>query len=102
MATDTAPDSADVDVELVKAVADALPDAADDEAAAIAVAIGAHMTDQQRAAAAAAAAAGDDPTWDGKEWTFSKRVADTQRRHVTVPADAPTDPWSAAGRTDRM
>ena len=94
MATDTAPDSADVDVELVEAVADALPDAADDEAAA--------MTDQQRAAAAAAAAAGDDPTWDGKEWTFSKRVADTQRRHVTVPADAPTDPWSAAGRTDRM
>ncbi|MFC7018947.1 MULTISPECIES: acc operon protein [Haloarcula] len=99
MATDTAPDA--VDTDIVEAIADALPDASTDEAAAIAVAIGAHVTDQQRAAAAAAAAS-DEPTWAGKEWLFSNRVRDTQKRHVEVPADAPTDPWSAAGRVDRM
>lgn len=101
MATDTATDA--VDVELISSIARALPDASTDEAAAIAVAIGAHMSDQQRAAAAAAAAAaGGDTGWRGKEWTFSNRIRDTQKRHVDVPDDAPTDAWSAAGRTDRM
>jgi hypothetical protein len=99
MATDTA--NAPVDTDLVEAIAEALPDASPDEAAAIAVALGAHVTDQQRAAAAAAAGS-DEPTWAGREWLFSNRVRDTQKRHVDVPADAPTDPWSAAGRVDRM
>jgi len=67
------------------------------------VAVSAHMVDQERAAAAAAAAAaGDEDTWDGEEWRFSERVQSTQRRHVRVRGGAPTDPWSAAGRTDRM
>lgn len=101
MATDTAPES--VDVDLVESIAASLPDASTDEAAAIAVAIGAHVTDQQRAAAAAAAAAASaDSGWRGREWAFSNRVRDTQQRHVEVPEDAPTDAWSAAGRTDRM
>ncbi|MUV51220.1 acc operon protein, partial [Haloarcula sp. CBA1122] len=57
MAADT--DSA-VDAELVAEIAAQLDDASTDEAAAIAVAIGAHLTDRQRAAAAAAAAAAAD------------------------------------------
>ena len=101
MATDTAPDA--VDADLVESIAASLPAASTDEAAAIAVAIGAHVTDQQRAAAAAAAAAASSDTgWRGKEWSFSNRIRDTQQRHVDVPDDAPTNAWSAAGRTDRM
>ncbi|MBX0294515.1 acc operon protein [Haloarcula nitratireducens] len=90
------------DAELVAEIARQVPDASADEAAAIAVAIGAHLTDRQRAAAAAAAAAGSEETWDGKEWSFSGRIDATQKRHVRVRQESPTDPWSAAGRTDRM
>ncbi|WP_254271513.1 acc operon protein [Haloarcula marina] len=100
MAADTA---ATVDDALLAEVLDQLPNASASEAAAIAVAIGAHLTDRERAAAAAAvAAAADEATWDGKEWSFSGRVDETQKRHVRVHKDAPTDPWSAAGRTDWM
>ena len=78
-----------------------VPDSADDEeAAAIVAAIGAHLHD--RALAAAAAAADEEETWDGKRWAFGGRVCAQQQRHVRVPRDAPTDPWSAAGRTDRF
>ena len=101
MAADT--DSA-VDAELVAEIAAQLDDASTDEAAAIAVAVGAHLTDRQRAvaAAAAAAAADDDDSWDGKQWSFSGRVEAVQKRSVRVRSDAPTDPWSAAGRTERF
>ena len=100
MAADT--DSA-VDAELVAEIAAQLDDASTDEAAAIAVAVGAHLTDRQRAAAAAAAAAASDgESWTGREWAFSGRVEGTQKRSVRVRSDAPTDPWSAAGRTDRF
>ena len=54
------------------------------------------------AAAAAAAAADDGDTWNGKQWSFSGRVEATQKRSVRVRSDAPTDPWSAAGRTERF
>ncbi|WP_424003853.1 acc operon protein [Haloarcula salina] len=94
---------APVDAELVAAVVEQLPDASTDEAAAIAVAVGAHLTDRQRAAAAAAAAAASDgESWAGREWAFSGRVEGTQKRSVRVRSDAPTDPWSAAGRADRF
>ncbi|KOX95253.1 hypothetical protein [Haloarcula rubripromontorii] len=101
MAADT--DSA-VDAELVAEIAAQLDDASTDEAAAIAVAIGAHLTDRQRAAAAAAAAAAadDGDGWDGKQWSFSGRVEATQKRSVRVRSGAPTDPWSAAGRAQRF
>ncbi|WP_276272283.1 acc operon protein [Haloarcula litorea] len=105
MATDTDADAEpmSMDPDLVAEVASQLADASTDEAAAVAVAVGAHIADQRRAAAAAAAAAaGEEPTWDGEKWSFSGRVAKAQRRHVEVPDEAPTDPWSAAGRTDRM
>jgi len=86
----------------VAAIADAVPDATTDEAAAIAVVLGAHMTDQQRTAAAAA---GDDqqPSWKGKQWQFAGRLEKTIRRGgVRIRADAPTNEWTAAGRADRL
>ncbi|MFB6073390.1 MAG: acc operon protein [Haloarculaceae archaeon] len=77
-----------------------LPTASEAEAAAVASAIAAHLRDRERAAAAAASA-GETRAWAGREWTFAGRVEQTQKRSVRVPEDAPTDSWSAAGRTDR-
>jgi len=78
-----------------------IPDDADDaEAAAIAVAVAAHLRDGERAAAAAAA--DDEPDWEGERWSFAGRVDRLQNRSVRVPVDAPTDPWTAAGRADRF
>ncbi|ELY42433.1 hypothetical protein [Natronorubrum sulfidifaciens] len=76
-------------------------DATEAEAAAIAAAVGAHLHDHALAVAAAAAASGEE-TWDGKRWSFAGRVRAHQSRTVRVPRDAPTDPWSAAGRTSRF
>ena len=73
--------------------------AEEDEAAAIAAAISAHLTDLARAAAAAAA---EDDGWDGRRWAFAGRIESLTRQSVRVPDGAPTDPWSAAGRRDRM
>lgn len=85
-------------------VADALsiPDDADsDEAAAIAAVVGAHLRDQ--AALAAASEEESVETWDGKKWTFAGRVDGLQgRRSARVPDGAPTDAWTASGRTDRF
>lgn len=94
----------DVTAEVAAAVAEQLPSASSDEAAAIAVAIGAHVQDRERAAAAAVAAAdgSEEPSWDGEEWTFAGRVERTQHRSVRVRDGAPTNAWSAAGRTDRL
>lgn len=74
-------------------------DASAEEAAAIAAAVGAHLRDLELAAAAAAEE--ETPTWDGKRWAFAGRVRSQQHRFARVPTTAPTDPWSAAGRTDR-
>jgi hypothetical protein len=80
----------------------AIPDDADDdEAAAIAAAVGAHVTDGDRAAAAAAAG-GDEETWQGRKWTFAGRIDGLQGRSIRVPETAPTDAWTASGRTDRF
>jgi hypothetical protein len=72
------------------------------EAAAIAAAIGAHINDRDRAAAAAAATSGDARTWQGRKWTFAGRVDGLQGRSIRVPEAAPTDAWTASGRTDRF
>jgi hypothetical protein len=74
-------------------------DAGDAEAAAIAAAVAAHLRDGERAAAAAA---DDEPDWEGERWSFAGRVDRLQNRSVRVPVDAPTDPWTAAGRADRF
>ena len=86
--------------ELLAAVAEAV-DADGEEAAAIAAAISTHLT-EQAAAAAAAAEDDDDTDWNDRRWQFAGRVAALHGRQVRVPTDAPTDPWAAAGRTDRM
>jgi hypothetical protein len=75
-------------------------DATDEEAAAIAAAIGAHLRAQE--AAAAAAAADDEETWQGKRWSFAGRLRGLQGRAGRVPKSAPTDAWAASGRTDRF
>ena len=80
-----------------------LPETAtDEEAAAIAAAIGAHLNDQQAAAAAAQAAQGDTESWDGKRWGYAGRLECTQGRTARVPTTAPTDEWTASGRTERF
>jgi hypothetical protein len=80
-----------------------VPDDADDaEAAAIAAAVGAHLTDRDRAAAVAAAASGDEETWQGREWAFAGRIDGLQGRSIRVPETTPTDAWTASGRTDRF
>ncbi|GAB3322476.1 acc operon protein [Haloplanus rallus] len=76
-------------------------DADAEEAAAIAAAVGAHVRDGERAAAAAATTPSDEG-WDGRRWTFAGRIDGLQSRSVRVPDGAPTDGWTAAGRTDRL
>ncbi|MEZ3165985.1 hypothetical protein ABNG02_01435 [Halorubrum ejinorense] len=75
-------------------------DAADDEAAAIAAAVAAHLRDGELAAAAAAGDADDGRGED--RWGLAARVERLHRRRVRVPADAPADPWTAVGRSDRF
>lgn len=79
-------------------LAAAIPDdASSDEAAAIAAALGAHLTDRERAAATS-----ETETWDGKRWAFTGKIEAQQDQRVRIPNDAPTDGWTAAGRTDRF
>jgi len=75
-------------------------DATDEEAAAIAAAIGAHL--RAREAAAAAAADEAEPSWDGERWSFAGRLRGLQGRAGRVPRSAPTDAWTASGRSDRF
>jgi hypothetical protein len=99
-------DSAAADEEMTAEPAAALAglsipdDARDDEAAAIAAAVAAHLRDGELAAAAAASDADDDR--DEDRWGFAARIDRLHRRRVRVPVDAPTDPWTAAGRSDRF
>ena len=97
-ADEPVPDASELlsDVEL-----DIPDDASNEEAAAIAAAIGAHLHDHALAVAAAAAA-GAEESWDDKRWSFAGRIRAQQHRTVRVPREAPTDPWTAAGRTDRF
>lgn len=75
-----------------------VPDSASEaEAAAIAAAIGSHLRAEE-----AAAAGGEEPTWEGRRWTFAGRVDAIQGRAARVPTATPTDAWTAAGRTDRF
>jgi hypothetical protein len=79
-----------------------VPDDADeDEAAAIAAAVAAHVRDGRLAAAAAAADEGTE-TWADRRWAFAGRMAALQGRSVRVGDSTPTDEWTAAGRTDRL
>ena len=93
-------DSTELPVPGVEDAVLALPDdATTGEAAAIAVAIGAHLRDREVAAAMAGTT---EVTWEGRRWSFAGRIEATQDRTVRVPEETPTDAWTAAGRTDRM
>jgi hypothetical protein len=71
------------------------PDATDEEAAAIAVAIAAYLSDRERADAAA-------QTDDRDRWAFAGRIASIGRQSERAPSNAPRDPWTSSGRTDRF
>jgi len=90
---------ASVDVEAVLSALSIPADADDAEAAAIAAAVGAHVTDLERAAAASG---GDTDSWRDRKWSFAGRVRGLQGRDARVPDGAPTDAWTASGRTDRF
>lgn len=40
--------------------------------------------------------------WNRSRWAFAGRLAAVRGRSDRVPLGAPTDPWTAAGRTDRF
>lgn len=73
-----------------------LDSASEEEAAAIAAAIGSHLRAEE------AEAGEDTETWDGERWGFAGRIERTQGRRVRVPTSAPTDRWAAAGRAARF
>ena len=77
------------------------PAPAPDEAAAIAAAIAAHQHDRVAAAAAAAADEHGDE-WTDRRWSFAGRLSAVRGRPARVPETAPSDPWTAAGRSDRF
>jgi hypothetical protein len=75
-----------------------IPDDADEsEAAAITAVL---RTLAAEAEARAAAEGSVEPSRD--PWGFTGRVEGLQSRRVRAPTGAPTDDWSAAGRTDRF
>jgi len=100
MTTDHSTHSGDADRR--EAVAASLETADAEEAAAVAVAIGAHLRDQELAAAAIAAEDDGDAGWTGRKWQFAERLGRAAGRSVRVADDAPGDPWTAAGRVDRL
>ena len=73
-------------------------DADDEEAAAIAAAVRAHVSADDDGDEAAAA----DRGWKGRRWRFRGRIDALQQRQVRVSTGAPRDAWTAAGRTDRL
>ncbi|WP_323675841.1 acc operon protein [Halorubellus sp. PRR65] len=91
--------AADADLEAVLSALSIPADADDAEAAAIAAAVGAHLTDLERAAAAGG---GDEASWTDRKWSYAGRLAGVQGRSARVPDGAPTDAWTASGRTDRF
>jgi len=102
----SSPTAAGVDGKQTLAIGDGLlhvPDSATrEEAAALAAALGAHMADQEAAATAAAADEEPDESWDGERFAFAGRLAALSGRRRRVPRNSPTDPWTAAGRLDRL
>lgn len=73
-------------------------DADSDEVAAIATAVGAHLTDRVRAAAAAAASEDDEASDRADQWTLAARMKAMGKRRW--PDDVERgDEWKAAARS---
>lgn len=73
-----------------------LDDATAEEAAAIVAAIGTYLERE------GAEPEEETPSWEGRRWAYAGRLRGLQGRAARVPRDAPTDGWTAAGRTDRF
>jgi len=71
------------------------------EAAAISAAIGVHLGAQAQLQAAIAAQESTE-RWTGTRWQFAGRVDALEGRTPRVPDAAPTDEWTAVGRSDRF
>ena len=79
-----------------------VPDTATpEEAAAIAAAIDAHLRDEAASGPVTEGETDADDSWTGERWRFRGRLEALGEQSVRVPDGAPTDPWAAAGRTDR-
>jgi len=80
-----------------------IPDpATPEEAAAIAAAIAAYLSEEAAAVAAEEAAGDGTETWEGDRWRFAARLEVLGSGSGRVPADAPRDPWRAAERSGRF
>jgi hypothetical protein len=69
------------------------PDATREEAAAIAATIAAYLSDREHA---------DATEQSDDRWAFAGRVASIGRQSERAPSNAPRDPWTASGRSDRF
>ncbi|WP_050048856.1 hypothetical protein [Halanaeroarchaeum sulfurireducens] len=74
-------------------------DADDEEAAAIAAAIGAYLTDRERAAASSESS---ESSWEGRQWSFAAKLGAVNRCPDRIPTSAPTNLWTASGRSERF
>lgn len=80
----------------------------DEEAAAIAAAVGAHLEAETAATVAAVtaarrAAAAAETGWADRRWAYVGRTEALSIGCSRRPPDgAPRDPWTAAGRADRF
>jgi hypothetical protein len=86
------------------AVAAALPGADDDEAAAIAAAVSAHLQAEAHLAITQDSDSSGAESENDRErnWRLAGRVRRLQGRNVEMSSDAPSDPWVASGRADRL
>jgi hypothetical protein len=78
-----------------------VPDSATpEEAAAITAAVGAYLDAGRNGSGGDQRDESDG--WDGDRWRFRNRIKALQSRSVRPSRGAPTDPWRAAGRTERF
>ena len=75
------------------------PEADPDEAAAITAAVEQWLAAEARAADDREQ---DARAWAGRRFAFAGRLEKLTGAPARVPEAAPTDPWTAAGRTDRF
>lgn len=90
------------DEALFAAVAKSNPDASDEEAAAIVAVLRAQLDAEAAARESADSDDADQDDWQGRRWAFKGRMQSLQHRADRVPKNAPEDPWSVSGRTDRF